>query len=325
MALLPSVRTMNLVQWEPHHPGPPDSGPSPAWPPRGCLGPGPIAQASGWVSNMDLETWRLLGEHWSYTLCNWGPQGLYRDRNRTQPSHSGMGPSLTGDPRGSIGEDQWAEAMHQVTLGRPRRPRAPISSCIKIVLHRTILSIKQICTPICSYENTWNGNEDSRPHTVFHVKVRRSSFIIAKHCTPPRCPLHWRMSEGRGVPTRCPHSSAVKGTHVMRPKPCAHLRSITVRGRARLAGCVCATPHTGAWRHASHVGVTFHKVTADTDFANAGPLLPGEYRVRSLPASGHGIFTTWSVHNFATCVFLVKDTLSNIADSLALTSRPMAL
>lgn len=76
MALLPSVKTMNLGQWEPHHPGPPDSGPSPAWPPRGCFGPGPIAQASGWVSNMGSETWRLLGDDWSYTLCSWGNQGL---------------------------------------------------------------------------------------------------------------------------------------------------------------------------------------------------------------------------------------------------------
>lgn len=116
MALLPSVKTMNLGQWEPHHPGPPDSGPSPAWPPRGCFGPGPIAQASGWVSNMGSETWRLLGDDWSYTLCSWGTQGLQRDSNRIKDLPTPAGTNPNEEPSG----------LHQRRpVGRSRAPSDP--------------------------------------------------------------------------------------------------------------------------------------------------------------------------------------------------------
>lgn len=107
---------------------------------------------------------------------------------------------------------------------------------------------------ICSYENTWNGNEDTCPHKVFPIKVHSSLFIIAKRWTPPKCYLHWRMNKGMGVPTRWNLSSAVKGTNRIRPRPCANLRSITVSGRASLKGLrVCDCTHSRSVTRGSHV------------------------------------------------------------------------
>ena len=59
--------------------------------------------------------------------------------------------------------------------------------------------------------------------------------------------------------------------------------------------------------------VTFCKTVVDTE-----PVLIGEIRVGLLWASGHNIFTNWSIHNLVFCMYLCKDTLMFIVDSLTL-------
>lgn len=65
----------------------------------------------------------------------------------------------------------------------------------------------------------------------------------------------------------------------------------------------------------------FYKVTTNSELIVA----PGNFGVKFRPASGPSIFINGSVHNFGLCVFLLKDTLFYIIDSLILNSQPTAL
>lgn len=63
--------------------------------------------------------------------------------------------------------------------------------------------------------------------------------------------------------------------------------------------------------HSHHSCNYVRKIIADAELVNSKLLLLGKYRVRYLGASGHNIFTSWSVHSRVNCMYLFKGTLFN--------------
>lgn len=79
--------------------------------------------------------------------------------------------------------------------------------------------------------------------------------------------------------------------------------------------------------HSHHSCNYVRKVIADAELVNSKPLLLGKYRVRYLAASGHNIFTSWSIHNLVltVCICLKAPYLIDITESSTGNLGPSAL